>query len=98
MKTTDLGSPGLAKIAAQIFESAYRPGERSPHNKPCNKGNLWVSYMASWRAQQQHIGLAGQSVWKEPQTGINTTPKRNSRVFAKCAKPLISNKFKWACS
>jgi len=26
LETTDLGSPGLAKIAAQIFATAYRPG------------------------------------------------------------------------
>ena len=92
LEATELESPGLAKIAAQIFATAYRPGVRSPNNKPYNKGNLWVSYMASRRAQQQRIGLARQSVWKEPQTGINKAPKRNSRVFAKCAKPLIFNK------
>ena len=66
--------------------------------KPYSKGNLWLGYVGSWRAKPLRIGLARQSVWKEPQTGINTAPKRIHRVFAKCAKPLIFNKFDWMTS
>ena len=67
-----------------------------PYSPPCLRGaqrKALLSDLGSWAGLFRAVGLVFPSVWKEPQTGINTTPKRSHRVFAKCAKPLIFNKF-----